>query len=71
VPCVIKRSGKEQPIDKAKIKRRYLCHSQGLNEEYINYDVIVEKVYSGIYHGESKKRIPPFSFYSIPILTIL
>lgn len=49
---VIKRSGKQQPIDKAKIKHRLLCHAYGLNEQFINYDVVVEKVYGGIYNGK-------------------
>lgn len=28
-----------------------LCHSYGLNEQFINYDVVVSKVLSGIYNG--------------------
>ena len=29
-----------------------LCHSYGLNEQFINYDVVVSKVLSGIYNGK-------------------
>lgn len=52
---VIKRDGSRQEIDIVKIKRRMLCHSQGLNENFINYDVVVNKVFSGIYSGKYKK----------------
>jgi transcriptional regulator NrdR family protein len=49
---VIKRNGMQQPIDKEKIRRRLMAHGYGLNEQFINYDVVVEKVYSGIYSGK-------------------
>lgn len=29
------------------------CHMQGLNEKYINKDVVTAKVLSGIYSGKS------------------
>jgi hypothetical protein len=48
---VVKRDGSRQAVDKTKIKKRMLCHSYGLNEQYINYDVVVHKVLSGIYNG--------------------
>ncbi|CDW78567.1 ribonucleoside-diphosphate reductase [Stylonychia lemnae] len=48
---VIKRDGSHQEISIAKIRRRMECHSQGLNEKFINYDVVVNKVFSGIYSG--------------------
>lgn len=49
---VIKRDGSRQEVDIAKIKMRMLCHSHGLNEKFINYDVVVNKVFSGIYSGK-------------------
>ena len=49
---VIKRDGTRQDVDKGKIKTRMLNHSHGLNEKFINYDVIVHKVFSGIYSGK-------------------
>lgn len=49
---VIKRDGSHQEISIAKIRRRMECHSQGLNEKFINYDVVVNKVFSGIYSGK-------------------
>ena len=48
---VVKRDGSRQEVDKKKIKERMLCHSYGLNEQFINYDVVVSKVLSGIYNA--------------------
>lgn len=53
-----KRDGSRQEVDKTKIKKRMLCHSYGLSEQYINYDVVVNKVLSGIYNGNFKIQIP-------------
>lgn len=49
---VVKRDGSRQEVDKHKIKKRMLCHSYGLNEQFINYDVVVNKVLSGIFNGK-------------------
>jgi ribonucleoside-diphosphate reductase subunit M1 len=49
---VIKRDGTPQPIDQKKIRDRLVNLSEGLNLKYINFDVIVSKVYSGIYSGK-------------------
>lgn len=49
---VIKRSGCNQDVDKEKIRKRLTNLGADLNAEYINYDVVVEKVYSGIYSGK-------------------
>ena len=59
---VIKRDGSHQDVCQIKIKQRMLCHSYGLNEQFLNYDVVVNKVFSGIYSGKYfplKKRPPP------------
>ena len=37
-----------------KIKMRLKALAKGLNEEYLNFDVIVYKVISGIYSGKLK-----------------
>jgi hypothetical protein len=51
---VVKRDGSKQEVSKEKIRERMMCHSYGLSEKYINYDVIVNKVLSGIYNGKYK-----------------
>lgn len=48
---VVKRDGSKQPFDKEKILRRVKALSDGLNEEYVTYDAIIEKVSNGIYNG--------------------
>ncbi len=52
IKYVTKRNGSMQPIDKEKIRKRLQAHSHGLNLNYINFDVIVKKVYDGIYTGK-------------------
>ena len=49
---VIKRDGTQAEIRQDKIKERLegLCY--GLNMEYINLDIITEKVFKGIYSGK-------------------
>ncbi len=39
-------------VDKEKIRKRLVNLGADLNAEYINYEVVVEKVYSGIYSGK-------------------
>lgn len=34
-----------------------LCHSHGLNETFINYEVVVNKVFSGIYPGVTTSEL--------------
>mmetsp|Transcript_38373 Transcript_38373/g.36732 ORF Transcript_38373/g.36732 Transcript_38373/m.36732 type:complete len:188 (-) Transcript_38373:111-674(-) len=50
---VTKRDGSSQPIDSEKIKKRIRVLSQDLNQNYLNLDVIVNKVQTGIYSGVS------------------
>jgi hypothetical protein len=46
---VVKRDGTNEPLDLAKLRRRFEEKSEGLNMEYINFDIIVAKLASGIY----------------------
>lgn len=46
---VIKRSGLPEPIDTVKITKRLEKLSFGLNMEYVNLELIVNKVISGMY----------------------
>ena len=59
VKYVVKRDGSRQPVNLDKIRARFVNKGQGLNLDYINFDVIVGKVASGIYQG---KIIIPFTF---------
>ena len=69
VKYVIKRDGSRQEVDINKIRRRMLCHSYGLNETFINYEVVVNKVFSGIYSGKSPpiNKMPPLSHHALLI----
>jgi transcriptional regulator NrdR family protein len=53
VKHVIKRNGSQQPIDIEKIRNRFVNKAYGLNMNYINFDVIVNKVSEGIYSGNN------------------
>jgi ribonucleoside-diphosphate reductase subunit M1 len=48
---VIKRNGTHQPLDLVKIKTRLLNKAYNLNEKFINFDVLVGKIVSGIFQG--------------------
>jgi len=49
---VIKRDGTEAEIKADKIKERLSGLTDGLNMDYINLDIITEKVFKGIYSGK-------------------
>ena len=49
---VIKRDGTQAEIKQIRIKERLNGLCQGLNMDYINLDVVTEKVYKGIYSGK-------------------
>lgn len=53
VKYVTKSDGRQQAFDLEKIRRRLISQSKDLANEYINYDVIMSKVQSGIYSGKS------------------
>lgn len=48
---VIKRDGTKQNFDRSKILERIKALSYGLNEEYITFDEIVDKVSIGVFDG--------------------
>ena len=48
---VIKRDGNQAEIKQIRIKERLQGLCEGLNMDYINLDIITEKVYKGIYSG--------------------
>lgn len=51
---VLKRDGTKQVFDNDKIKERITNLMQGLNEEYVTYQEVVDRVVSGVYDGKSK-----------------
>lgn len=57
VKHVIKRNGARQPLNLEKIRARFVNKGAGLNQKFINFDVIVQKVAEGIYQG----KLSPFS----------
>jgi len=65
VKYVVKRDGRHEPLDLAKLRRRFEEKSEGLNMEYINFDVIVAKLAEGIYQGKRQKT---FSLKFLPNL---
>ena len=48
---VTKRDGTKAEIKKIRIKERLNGLCDGLNMDYINLDVVTDKVYKGIYSG--------------------
>ena len=49
---VIKRDGTKAEIKADRIKERLAGLCDGLNMEYVNLDIITEKVFKGIYSGK-------------------
>jgi hypothetical protein len=49
---VTKRDGTRAEIKQDKIKERLQGLCDGLNMEYMNLDIITEKVFNGIYNGK-------------------
>jgi len=49
---VIKRDGQQAEIKQIRIKERLQGLVDGLNMDYINLDIITEKVFKGIYNGK-------------------
>lgn len=46
---VVKIDGSKQALDLEKLRKRFENRSYGLNMKYINFDVLVGKMVSGIY----------------------
>lgn len=53
---VLKRDGTRQVFDNDKIKERIVNLMQGLNEEHVTYQEVVDRVVSGVYDGKSKLK---------------
>jgi len=49
---VVKRDGTKAEIKAIRIKERLESLCNGLNMDFINLDIITEKVFKGIYNGK-------------------
>ena len=62
---VVKRDGTQAEIKAERIKERLQGLCDGLNMEYVNLDVITQKVFSGIYSGKyfGNFQLPTYFFH--------
>ena len=49
---VVKRDGTKAEIKSVRIKERLQGLIDGLNMDYVNLDVVTDKVFKGIYNGK-------------------
>lgn len=49
---VVKRDGTKQPYEKDKVRKRLETLAYGLNEEYVTYTEVVDKVSNGLFDGK-------------------
>ena len=49
---VTKSDGTKVPFSEAHFRESLQAHVEGLNQEYVNTDIIVSKVNSGLYNGK-------------------
>lgn len=49
---VTKLDGTQVPFEKSKLKAYLAGFLDGLNKEFLNLDIVVEKVASGLYNGK-------------------
>lgn len=68
---VVKRDGTKQPFDRAKILERVKNLAYGLHEEYVTYDVVVDKVASGVYDGVTTQQIDDLLAETCAYLTLV
>ena len=49
---IVKRDGSKQAFDRNKILERVKSLAYGLNERYVTYDEVIDKVATGLYDGK-------------------
>ena len=49
---IVKRDGSKQEFDKEKLLKRLKVLAYGLDEKYVTFDEVIEKVSSGIFEGK-------------------
>lgn len=68
---VIKRNGSKEKVDSSRIKDRLLALTEGLNNDYINVDLVVAKVMSGIYDGVKATELDNLSAETCAYMNII
>ena len=62
VKYVVKRDGTHETLNFDKLRARFENKSYGLNMDYINFEVLVAKLESGIYQGKNMFQLIPHGF---------
>lgn len=68
---VVKRDGTKDPVCPERIKERLRTLMYGLNEEFINLDLVVAKVVSGIYDGVTTEILDNLSAETCAYMNIV
>lgn len=68
---VIKRNGEKQSVDAEKIKARLEGLISGLHTEFLNLDIVVAKVMSGIYDGVDTETLDSLSAETCAYMNIV
>jgi ribonucleoside-diphosphate reductase alpha chain len=68
---VLKRNGQRDPVDAGRIKERLSTLMDGLNESYVNLDLVVAKVVQGIYDGVTTEVLDNLSAETCAYMNIV
>jgi ribonucleoside-diphosphate reductase alpha subunit len=68
---VLKRNGERQKVDPASIKERLKTLMSGLNDIYVNLDIVVAKVVQGIYDGVTTEILDNLSAETCAYMNIV
>jgi ribonucleoside-diphosphate reductase alpha subunit len=71
VKFVLKRDGSKQEINAEKVKARLLNLAEGLNQEYMDFDVIVGKVMAGVYDNVTTVALDELASETCAYMTIV
>jgi ribonucleoside-diphosphate reductase alpha chain len=68
---VTKRNGVKERVDSSKIKERLQHLMHGLNEQYVNLDMVIAKVMEGIYNGVTTEVLDNLSAETCAYMNIV
>ncbi len=68
---VTKRNGDRERVDSYRIKERLQTLMQGLNEEFVNLDLVIAKVMEGIYNGVTTEVLDNLSAETCAYMNIV
>lgn len=68
---VKKRDGKLEKVDPIRIKERLDGLMTGLNRDYVNLDIVVAKVFQGIYNGVTTELLDSLSAETCAYMNIV